>query len=155
MRLMDILRPGCIKVPLKASTKQQAIFEMVDLLCDCVGIQARKELADAVWQRELTRTTGIGHGVAIPHGKCGGCSRLSMAIAKPAAPIDFASIDGKPVDLIILLASPPDQTGSHIEALATISRMLNDTGFHAAIKQAATSQDIFDLFIQRQAQCAR
>ena len=152
MRLTDILQPQCIKVPLEASSKQDAIFELVDLLCDNVGIDARQELKDAVWKRELTRTTGIGHGIAIPHGKCSGCHSLAIALAKPAQPIDFNSIDGRPVDLIILLASPPDQTGPHIEALATISRMLNDHSFHGEIKKAAAPQEIFELITQRESQ---
>lgn len=154
MRLIDILQPECIKVSLEASTKQQAIYALVDLLCTHVGIESRRELADAVWQRELTRTTGIGFGVAIPHGKCKGCSNLSMAIAITAKPLDFGSIDDRPVDLIILLASPPDQTGPHIEALSTISRMLSDPNFHGAIKKASTAQEIYELFAQREAQCA-
>ncbi len=155
MRLIDILQPQCIQVPLEASTKQQAILSLVDLLCDHTGIHSRQDLADAVWQREQTRTTGIGHGVAIPHGKCSGCRELAMAMAVTAKPLDFRSIDGKPVELIILLASPLDQTGPHIEALATISRMLSDGQFLSAIKQAATGQDIYDLFAQREAQCAQ
>jgi len=155
MRLIDILRPDCIKVPLEAQAKQEAILELVDLLCDHTGIQARQELKNAVWQRELTRTTGIGHGIAIPHGKCSGCSELSIAMAKPATPIDFGAIDGKPVDLIILLASPPDQTGPHIQALSTISRLLSDTGFHAAVREASGGQEIYDLFLQRETECAK
>lgn len=153
MRLIDILRPDCIRVPLEATSKQDAIYELSELLCASAGIEARDELRDAVWQRELTRTTGIGHGVAIPHGKCGGCRGLHMAIAKPANPIDFGSIDGKPVNLIILLASPPDQTGPHIEALASISRMLSDPAFHGAVMKASTPQEVYDLFAQREAQC--
>ena len=155
MRLTDILQPDCIKVPLEAQAKQDAIRELVDLLCAQCDIAAREELNNAVWQREQTRTTGIGHGIAIPHGKCNGCGALCMAVAKPAKPIDFKSIDGRPVDLIFLLASPPDQTGPHIEALATISRMLNDTSFHAAINRATTSQEIYDLIAQRETQCAK
>lgn len=155
MRLTDILKPDCVKVPLEAADKQQAIYSLVDLLCDHRGIEARQGLKDAVWQREVTRTTGIGHGVAIPHGKCAGFESLSMAVGMPAEPLDFGSIDGRPVDLIILLASPLDQTGPHIEALALISRMLNDSAFHAALKNAASSEKVYELFAQREAQFAK
>ena len=92
MRLTDILKPDCVKVPLEAADKEQAIYSLVDLLCDGTGIEARQNLKDAVWQREVTRTTGIGHGVAIPHGKCSGFDSLSMAVGIPAAPLDFGSI---------------------------------------------------------------
>ena len=155
MRLTDILKPDCVKVQLEAADKEQAIYSLVDLLCDNTDIEARQDLKDAVWQREITRTTGIGHGVAIPHGKCSGFDSLSMAVGIPATPLDFGSIDGRPVDLIILLASPLDQTGPHIEALALISRLLNDSAFHAAIKNAASSQEVYELFAQREAQSAK
>ena len=68
MRLIDILQPECIKVPLVSTSKQDAIFELVDLLAQQAGGVDVQELKDAVWQREQTRTTGIGHGIAIPHG---------------------------------------------------------------------------------------
>ena len=151
MRLTDILQPDCIKVPLEAADKQRAIFELVDLMSDKVGITTRDQLKDAVWQRETTRTTGIGHGIAIPHGKSAGCTRLSMAIGLTAKPLDFGAIDGKPVTLIILLASPPDQTGPHIQALARISRMLTDDRFRAAIKAAPNADDVYRLISEHEA----
>jgi 16S rRNA (cytosine967-C5)-methyltransferase len=86
-------------------------------------------LKEAVWTREQTRTTGIGHGLAIPHGKCAGLSGLAMAIGKPAEPMDFEAIDGKPVRLIVLLASPPDRTSDHIQALARVSRLMTLEAF--------------------------
>lgn len=155
MRLSDILQVSCIKVPLAATTKQEAIFELADLLCEQTGIRSPQEFKDTIWKRELTRTTGIGYGVAIPHGKYSGCPSLAAAIGKPARPIEFGSVDDRPVDLIILLASPLDKTGPHIEALAAISKMLNDRAFHAAIRKAATPQEIYDLITQHEAQLAQ
>ena len=149
MRLTDILNQACIEVSLDSATKQEAILALVDLLCQHAGIDNKQELFDAVWHREQTRTTGIGHGIAIPHGKCSGCKNLCIAVAKPAVPLDFSSIDGRPVDLIILLASPPDQTGPHIEALATISRLLSDTVVRGAIAKATTAQGVYEILAQR------
>src|SRR5690606_991284 len=126
MRLTDILQSDCVKVPLVAEAKETAIYELVDLLVSQTGIGGADDLKKAVWQRETTRTTGIGHGIGIPHGKSAGVDRLRMAIGKPVKPIEFRAIDGRPVDLIILLASPADQTGPHIQALAKISRLLTD-----------------------------
>ncbi len=143
MLLTDILRPGRVKVPIEAKSKQDAIRELVELLCDDACITCNRELMDAVWQRETTRTTGIGRGIAIPHGKCAAIKTLSMAVAKPATPIEFGAIDGKPVDLLILLASPLDQTGPHIHALASISRMLTDDTIRAAIKHAETADEVY------------
>lgn len=145
MRLTDILKPECIKVPLVASDKQSAVYEMIELLAAQELITDVQMVKQAVWQRESTRTTGIGHGLAIPHGKCDCCASLCMAIGRPAQPIDFNSIDGRPVSVIILLVSPSDQTGPHIQALATVSRMMTDDNFRAAIRQAASAEQVFKL----------
>lgn len=152
MRLTEIIQSGSVKVPLEATSKKDAIFELVDVLADESGIDTRQELKDAVWQREMTRTTGIGHGIAIPHGKCKGCDRLSMAVGRLATPIDFKAIDGKPVELIILLASPLDQTGPHIQALARISRILTDDKARTLISQAPTSQALYELLTKYDAE---
>ena len=151
MLLTDILQPDCIKVPLEARQKQAAIFELVDVLGGHRAIRSTDDLKQAVWEREQTRTTGIGHGIAIPHGKAAACSELCMAVGMPAEPIDFAAIDGKPVHLIILLASPLDQTGPHIQALARISRALTDVKFRAAVQQAQSPEQLYQLFAEREA----
>ena len=151
MRLTDILQPECVKVPLDGLTKEQAIFELVDLLADRTGIADREQLKRAVWAREVTRTTGIGHGVGIPHGKLEGVAKLCMAIGKTSKPIEYGAIDRRPVDLILLLVSPLDQTGQHIQALATISRMLTDTNFRAAIRTAVSSADLYRIICEHEA----
>lgn len=153
MRLTDILQPDCIKVPLNSTEKQAAIFELADLLCEHTPIEDPEELKQAIWQRETTRTTGIGHGIAIPHGKCEGVDKLRMAVGvlpPDAGGIEFGSIDKKPVDLIILLASPSDQTGPHIQALAKISRMLTDTVIRGNLKQAPDAQALYDAIAQHE-----
>ncbi|MCX5660584.1 MAG: PTS sugar transporter subunit IIA [Planctomycetota bacterium] len=151
MRLTDVLQPECVKVPLLAANKKDAIFELVDLLAQKAGIASPDQLKEAVWQRESTRTTGIGFGVAIPHGKSPGCTRLTMAIGLTAQPLDFGAIDGRPVQLIILLASPPDQTPSHIQALARISRMLADEKFRDIVKKAPDAATLFKLIADHEA----
>jgi fructose-specific phosphotransferase system IIA component len=154
MRLTEILKPVCVKVPLDATDKQQALDELVDLLADHCAISQAQQLKDAVWQREQTRTTGIGHGIGIPHGKTDALTELNMAIGLPPSPIEFGAIDGKPVDLIILLASPADQTGPHIQALAKISRLLTDDTFRDAIKQAESAEQLYDMLAHQEAAIA-
>jgi fructose-specific phosphotransferase system IIA component len=151
MRLSDILQPGAITCSLAASAKQQAIFELVDLLVKSENIGNAADLKQAIWDREQARTTGIGHGIAIPHGKSKGVAKLCMAIGKVAAPIDFGAIDNRPVELIFLLASPPDQTGPHIQALAAISKMLVDESFRAAMKRATSAEQLYQLITDREA----
>lgn len=150
MTLLDILTPASIKAPLEASDKKGVIDELVDVLADAGKISDPAALKEAVWGREQTRTTGIGHGLAIPHGKSAGITNLAMAIGKPARPIDFASIDQKPVRLVILLASPLDRTSDHIQALARVSRLMTREDFRDRIYQAETAGDIYELLREQE-----
>lgn len=145
MNLSEILNPACVKVPLSATDKKAAIDELVDLLASAGKISDAAGLKSAVWTRETTRTTGIGHALAIPHGKAPGIPSLCMAVGKPAQPIDFNSIDGKPVRLIVLLASPIDKTNDHIQALAKVSRLMASEEFRNKIYAASTSEQILEL----------
>ena len=154
MRLTDILQPDCVKVPLEATEKQAAIFELAELLAAHTPIDDVESLKQAIWKREQTRTTGIGHGIGIPHGKTAGVDRLRMAIGRVSEPIDFGAIDGRPVDLIILLASPQDQTGPHIQALARISRMLTEEQLRHGLKTAEDAESVYQLIADHEAQTA-
>jgi fructose-specific phosphotransferase system IIA component len=150
MRLTEILKPQNIIVPLEAKTKNEAISDLVSLLARNGEIHDAKAVLDAVLERETTRTTGIGNGLAIPHGKSNGTSNLVMAIGKLATPIDFQAIDGRPVSLIWLLTSPPDQTGPHIHALARISRLMTIDKFRQTLNQSKTPQEIYDVVVQQE-----
>src|SRR3954464_15712170 len=151
MRLTEILKPENIKVPLEAKTKNEAIAELVQVLASSGQVTDPKKVLDAVLEREATRTTGIGNGLAIPHGKCPGTKDLVMAIGKPAQPIDFQSIDGRPVSVIWMLASPPEKTGPHIHALARISRLMTIDKFQQALRMAKTPQEVFDAIVAQEA----
>jgi fructose-specific phosphotransferase system IIA component len=150
MRLVDILKPENIKVPLESKTKNDAIGELVGLLAKNGEVADAKKVLDAVLERESTRTTGIGNGLAIPHGKCNGAKDLVMAIGKAATPIDFQSIDGRPVTLIWLLTSPPDKTGPHIHALARISRLMTIDKFRQALAAATTAQQVYEIVMKQE-----
>jgi fructose-specific phosphotransferase system IIA component len=145
MNLLDILTPECIKAPLEGADKKSVIDELVDLLAGSGKVNDPAALKEAVWTREQTRTTGIGHGLAIPHGKSAGMTSIAMAIGKPRSPMDFQAIDAQPVKLIVLLASPPDRTSDHIQALARISRLMTMDEFRGRIYSASTSSEIYDL----------
>ena len=152
MRLTEILKPQNIKIPLDAKTKTEAIGELVQLLAGTGDVKDAKKVLDAVLEREATRTTGIGNGLAIPHGKCSGTGDLVMAIGKAATPIDFQAIDGRPVTIIWMLASPPDKTGPHIHALARISRLMTIEKFRQLLTAAKTAQEFFDIVAEQEAQ---
>ena len=143
MLLTEILTPARVKVPLTAGTKEGVISELIDLLTANGDLKDGAKVFQAVMEREKTRTTGIGSGLAIPHGKSAGVSQLVMAVGKPASPVEYQSIDGRPVNLIFLLVSPMDMTGPHIQALARISRLISLDSFRNRLLAAQTSQDLF------------
>lgn len=146
MNLLDILSPKSIKVPLEAAEKRTVIGELVDLLASAKFIKDAETIKKVVWEREQQRTTGIGEGLAIPHGKSKACDSLIMAIGRPAEPIDFDAIDKRPVRLIVLLVSPPEKTADHIQALGKISRMMSDPGTRNAAYNAESSDELYEIF---------
>jgi len=145
MILTQILQPNCVKVPVESKDKEAVITELVDLL-DANGLLLDRDVAlDAVLTRERTRSTGTGAGIAIPHGKCNAVKELVMAIGIAHEPIEFESVDGKPVTILILLVSPADQTGPHIQALASISRLMLNAEFKQKLEQAASADEVYEL----------
>jgi len=145
MILTQILQPNCVKVPVENKDKEAVITELVDLL-DANGLLLDRDVAlDAVLTRERTRSTGTGAGIAIPHGKCNAVKELVMAIGIAHEPIEFDSVDGKPVTILILLLSPADQTGPHIQALASISRLMLNEEFKEKLEQAASADEVYGL----------
>lgn len=155
MRLSDILDPSCVKVPLAATSKREAIEELVGVLAGRPEVTDPEAVLKAVLEREATRTTGIGNALAIPHGKCEAVKGLVMALGKPAQPIDFEAIDSKPVNLVVLLASPLDQAGPHIQALARISRLMTLESFRLAVDRAATAQEVYDIITAQEETLAK
>jgi fructose-specific phosphotransferase system IIA component len=134
-----------MRVPLQSRDKNAAISELIDLLETSGLLPDKAAVSEAVFAREQTRSTGIGSGIAIPHGKCNAVKELVMAIGIAHAPIDFDSIDGNPVSIVILLVSPSTQTGRHIQALATISRLMLDEEFKQAFEQSSQASEAYKL----------
>jgi fructose-specific phosphotransferase system IIA component len=146
MNLTDILSPKAVKVPLLARDKKAVIDELVDLLKASELIQDAASLKQAVWEREQQRSTGIGDGLAIPHGKSSCTKTLFMAVGRPVEPIEFDALDGKKVRLVVLLASPPQRVADHIQALGKISRMMSDPRFRQLAYAAETPETLYRLF---------
>ena len=150
MRLSEILSPRCIKAPMTARDKAAAIDELIELLADHPAVTDVAAVRKAVWEREGVRTTGIGNGLALPHGKTAGVSDLVVALGKPEAPIEFDSVDRKGVSVIVLLVSPLDKTGPHIRAVARISRLLTIESFRQALEAARDGRTIMDIIEQHE-----
>lgn len=147
MKLLDFVVPDSIIVELKATGKEEAIREMV------ASLQATGQLDDdvvesvirAILDREELGSTGIGMGVAVPHTRHQSLQRLVGTVALSTDGVDFAALDGDPVDIFFLLVSPQNQPGDHLRALENISRHLKDDRFVNFLRQAKTRQDIVDL----------
>ncbi len=153
MILTQILQPNSIKVPVESHDKKAVITELVDLVdANSNGLLLdRNAVLEAVLQREQARSTGIGSGIAIPHGKCTAVKELTMGLGIAKNPIDFESIDGKPVKIIILLLSPSDQTGPHIQALAKISRLMLDDKFKERLERVGSAEEAYRLLSSKEA----
>ena len=143
MNISSVLRKTCVRIPLRATDKTAAITELVDLLHDTGQLADRDDVLKAVLVREETRSTGIGLGLAVPHGKSHGCRELAMAVGMPAVPMEFDAIDERPCQFIVLLASPVDKTGPHIQALASVSRLWQNDSFRREAIDAKTADDLF------------
>jgi PTS system fructose-specific IIA component/PTS system nitrogen regulatory IIA component len=150
MRMSDFVVRGAVIAELRAATKEGVIREMVAALRDA----GRRELAEpedvvqALLRREMVASTGVGRGVAIPHAKHACVSQPIAAVAVSRQGVAFDSLDGKPVDLFVLLLSPHDQAGLHLRVLEHISRRLRDDGFARALRQAPTGEAIWGLLDQ-------
>ena len=150
MNLTKILQRSCVRVPLKSKDKKEVIIELVDVLAENELLLDRDAVLEAVVLREQTRSTGIGAGIAIPHGKCGAVKELVMAIGIASEPVDFESVDGKGVTIVLLLVSPADQTGPHIQALAKISRLMLDDKFKESLEKAGSSEEAYELISKKE-----
>lgn len=145
MILTQILQPNCVKVPVESRDKEAVITELIDLL-DAGGTLTDRDVAlNAVLTRERIQSTGTGAGIAIPHGKCTAVKEVVMAIGIAREPIEFESVDGKPVTILFLLVSPVDQTGPHIQALAALSRLMLNEQFRRQLEQADSVEAVDEL----------
>ena len=147
MKLSDFVVREAILVDLRATGKEEAIREIVRSLHDA-GKIAEGDLEGvirAILGREELGSTGIGQGVAVPHTRHPKVDRLIGTVALSKQGVDFAALDGDPVDIFFLLISPPNQPGDHLRALENISRHLKDERFVNFLRQAKTRQDVEDL----------
>lgn len=121
MQLSEFLDFESIKTALPAGNKRTLLQQLANAAGQRLGFNGN-DIAASLMEREALGSTGFGHGVAIPHGKVEGLTRIYGMFARLAEPIDYKAIDGRPVDLVFLLLSPPDAGAEHLKALAAISR---------------------------------
>ncbi|MFH1567351.1 MAG: PTS sugar transporter subunit IIA [Gemmatimonadota bacterium] len=142
MTLLEILSPKAAIVGLKSETKDGIIEELVDSLEVGEVITDRDKVLQAVLEREKIMSTGIGDGIAIPHGKSDAVVRLAAALGTHKRGVDFEALDGEPAYVFFLLVSPANVSGPHIKALARISRLLKNDDFKKRLIEATSSEEV-------------
>jgi len=147
VNITDLITPDGILPNLRAGSKKQALQELARKASDLVDLDAR-EIFDVLLERERLGTTGVGHGIAIPHGKLAKLDRLHGVFARLEKPIDFDAIDDEPVDLVFLLLAPETAGADHLKALARVSRLLRDRGVCTQLRGCDTIDAIYALFNQ-------
>ena len=147
MKLSDFIVADAVIPELKASSKDEAIREMVASLVKTGNVAAEHEatIVGAIMKREELGSTGIGRGVAVPHTKHPSVGSLIATVAISAQGLDFSSLDGEDVYILFLLVSPPDRPGDHLRGLETITRHLKSDDFCRFLRQSKTREAIVDL----------
>ena len=144
MDVTQLITPERVIARLKVGAKKQALQELAKRAATFTGLQDR-QIFDVLLEREKLGTTGVGHGIAIPHGKIAGLDRLYGIFARLDAPIDFEAIDEQPVDLIFLLLAPESAGADHLKALARVSRLLRDRALCEKLRGSANSDALYAL----------
>ena len=144
MKLIDILSENTVRIPLQNTEKNKIISEMVDILHQVHNFEDPEIVINAVLEREKIMSTGVGDGVAIPHGKADGVKELVASFGVTKEDVDFASIDNKPVRLIFLLVGPQNLTGPHLKALSRISRLMHNGKFRQKLINAKSSTEVLE-----------
>jgi PTS system nitrogen regulatory IIA component len=135
MDLRDLLDESSVVATLRAGSKKQALQLLSERAAGAVGAEERA-IFDALQAREKLGTTGVGHGIAIPHAKIAGLKRITGIFARLERAVDFESLDDEPVDLVFVLIAPEGAGADHLKALARVARVLRDPGVAARLRGA-------------------
>jgi len=142
MPLTDLIAPNTILPALKVNSKKQAIQEIAAKAAALTG-QSEREIYELLLQREKLGSTGIGNGVAIPHGKLAKLNKLFGLFARLERPVDFDALDGQPVDLIFLLLAPEGAGADHLKALARVARLLRDSDVVRKLRESRDAEALY------------
>ena len=143
MKIMDILLKDAVILDIESTGKQEVLAELSERAARAEASLDSDRLLQVLLDRENLQSTGIGDGVAIPHGKMPGLARLVASFARSRAGVDFQSIDGEATHLFFLLVVPEHSGGQHLKALARISRFFRDAAFRKALSEAESREDVF------------
>lgn len=140
MLLSELLNAQALQPRLRGRTKREVLVELVELLEAAHGIRSQGEILDRVLRRESMMSTGIGNGVAIPHGKARAVDRMMAACGVSPAGVDFEASDGEPARIFILLVSPESVGTPHVKVLANISRLLKEESVRKTLREADSAE---------------
>jgi nitrogen PTS system EIIA component len=147
MDIAELISPNGVVPNLRATSKKQALQELARRAAEITGL-AERAIFDVLVEREKLGTTGVGNGIAIPHGKLASLTRLYGLFARLDRPIDFDSIDEQPVDLIFLLLAPESAGAEHLKALARISRLLRDKSTCEKLRATESAEGLYALLTE-------
>ncbi|ENN86316.1 Nitrogen regulatory protein [Rhizobium freirei PRF 81] len=150
MALADLLHQDAIIPALKANSKKQLLQELAAKASKLTGLPER-EIFDVVLQRERLGSTGVGNGIAIPHGKLASIKSIAGIFARLEAPVDFEALDDQPVDLVFLLLAPEGAGADHLKALSRIARVLRDQDLVAKLRATESASAIYAFLNEEQA----
>ena len=148
MNLKKVLSPSLMYPNLEASDKETAIRRMVAFLVAANGLPNEEELAAAVLERERRDSTGLEHGIAIPHGKTDAVTELIAGIARVPAGVDFGSRDGVPATILVMTISPQNRSGPHLQFIGEVVRLLRDHDHREAVRRAPDARAMFEAIVR-------
>jgi PTS system nitrogen regulatory IIA component len=149
MQIGDLLDVDAIIPQVNAPSKRQALALVADVASRRFGLKA-PEVLEALLEREQLGSTGVGHGVGVPHARLNGLERMRGVFVRLETPIDFKAVDEQPVDLLFALFAPADAGAEHLRALARVSRILRRPALREQLRQSHTADALFALLVQEQ-----
>jgi len=147
MEISDLITVDCVEANLRVTSKKQTLQELSKRAAEIIG-EHERVIFDVLMERERLGTTGVGHGIAVPHGKLASLDRLYGLFARLETPVDFQSIDEQPVDLVFLLLAPEMAGADHLKALARVSRLLRNEEMCEKLRGTDNNEALFLLLTQ-------
>jgi len=148
MKLSEIITRQSVIANLKARDKAGVLRELADVICTAESSIDKDALVKVLEEREKLGSTGIGDGVAIPHGKLNGIDKPLMSFGRSKSGVDFDSMDTQPVHLFFLLVAPENSAGAHLKVLAKIARMLKNSNLRKRLLEAKDEDEIYNIIVQ-------
>lgn len=145
MKITEFLNKNAIKIGLQSTEKEDVLKELVDVLAGVVDVGDKKAIVKSLVERENLGSTGIGQGIAIPHGKTDKVKELIAVLAISPKGVNFEALDGELVYIFFLLVAPKETAGPHLKALAQISRLLRDSYFCELMRRCKTADEVYEL----------